>query len=215
MNDEEQKKAVAFAVQFVENFDVMKDIRDNTWPAIFRGAISEAAQIEGMNPGAFVEREQAKRPYREMASALIGPGAPNYNPDLELDRDTYEMLVTALAYTLRSGGKLTPWEEQFVADALENKGMGKRPKRKPGPDKLKSWPRDYTLWRCAQEVVGAYGLTLYSNHNLEKITAAQIVSEASCKLDKKKFVRVSTQVVSNVCRKLNKQFPHSVLISNR
>ena len=33
MNDEEEKKAVAFAVQFLENFDVTKDIRDNTWPA--------------------------------------------------------------------------------------------------------------------------------------------------------------------------------------
>ena len=207
-----QKKAVAFAVQFLENFDVTKDIRDNTGPALLHGEISKAAQIEGMSVSAFIERKLAKRPHRELVLALMGPGPHNYNPEQELDRDAYERLVAVLASTLRSGGKLSPWEEQFVADALENKGTGKRPKGKSGPDKRKNQLRDYTLWRCAQEVAGAYGLTLYSNHNLEKTTASQIVSAASHKVDKKILPRVSKKVVNNACGKLSKKFPHSVLI---
>ena len=87
MNDDEQKKAVAFAVQFLENFDVTKDIRDNTWPALVHGEISKAAQIEGMSVSAFIEREQAKRPHRELVSALMGP--PKYNSEHELDRAAY------------------------------------------------------------------------------------------------------------------------------
>ena len=212
MNDEEEKKAVAFAVQFLENFDVTKDIRDNTGPALLHGAISKAAKTEGMSVSAFIERKLAKRPHRELVLALMGPGPHNYNPEQELDRDAYERLVAVLASTLRSGGKLSPWEEQFVADALENKGTGKRPKGKSGPDKRKNQLRDYTLWRCAQEVAGAYGLTLYSNHNLEKTTASQIVSAASHKVDKKILPRVSKKVVNNACGKLSKKFPHSVLI---
>jgi hypothetical protein len=215
MDDDEKKKSVAFAVKFLKNFDVMKDIRDNTWPALVHGAFSKAAQIEGMSVSAFIEREQAKRPHKEMVSALMGPGPHNYNPEQELDLDTYERLCAALAYTLRNGKKLNPWEEQFVADALENKGTGKRPKGKSGPDKRKNQLRDHTLWRCAQAVADACGLMLYSNYNLEKTTASQIVSAASRTVDDKILQRVTKKVVNDACGKLSKRFPHSVLISNR
>jgi hypothetical protein len=179
MDDDEKKKAVAFAVNFLKNFDVMKDIRDNTWPALVHGAFSKAAQIEGMSVSAFIKREQAMQPHKEMVSALMGPGPHNYNPERELDLDTYERLCAALAYTLRNGKKLNPWEEQFVADALENKGTGKRPKGKSGPDKRKNQLRDYTLWRCAEEVAKRYGLGRYSKGSLTKITASEIIAEAA------------------------------------
>jgi len=214
MDDDEKEQAVAFAVNFLKNFDVMKDIRDNTWPALVHGAFSKAAQIEGMSVSAFIEREQAKRPHKEMVSALMGRGPHNYNPEQELDLDTYERLCAALACTLRKGKKLNPWEEQFVADALENKGTGKRPKGKSGPDKRKNQIRDYTLWRCAQEVAGACGLMLYSNSNDEKTTAAQIVSAASYEVDKIILPGASKKVVNNACGKLGKQFLHSVVNSN-
>ena len=224
MDDDEKKKAVAFAVKFLKNFDVMKDITESARPTFSRffEAISKAAEIEGISLEAFIKREQAMQPHKEMVSALMGPGPHNYNPEEELDLDTYERLCAALAYTLRNGKKLNPWEEQFVADALENKGTGKRPKGKSGPDKRKNQLRDHTLWRCAQAVAGACGLMLYSNYNAEnptdndeQTTAAQIISEASDEVDDKILRFVSTQVVSSVCRKLNKKFPHSVLISNR
>ena len=48
MDDDEKKKSVAFAVKFLKNFDVMKDIRDNTWPALVHGAFSKAAQRDGL-----------------------------------------------------------------------------------------------------------------------------------------------------------------------
>lgn len=179
MDHDEKKKAVAFAVNFLKNFDVMKDIRDNTWPALVHGAFSKAAQIEGMSVSAFIKREQAMQPHKEMVSALMGPGHHNYNPERELDLDTYERLCAALAYTLRNGKKLNPWEEQFVADALENKGTGKRPKGKSGPDKRKNQLRDYTLWRCAEEVAKRYGLGRYSKGSLTKITASEIIAEAA------------------------------------
>jgi hypothetical protein len=179
MDHDEKKKAVAFAVKFLKNFDVMKDIRDNTWPALVHGAFSKAAQIEGMSVSAFIKREQAMQPHKEMVSALMGPGPHNYNPERELDLDTYERLCAALAYTLRNGKKLNPWEEQFVADALENKGTGKRPKGKSGPDKRKNQLRDYTLWRCAEEVAKRYGLGRYSKGSLTKITASEIIAEAA------------------------------------
>ena len=214
MDHDEKKKAVAFAVKFLKNFDVMKDIRDNARPTFSRffEAISKAAEIEGISLEAFIKREQAMQPHKEMISALMGPGPHNYNPEQELDLNTYERLCAELADTLRSGKKLNPWGEQFVADALENKGTGKRPKGKPGPDKRKHQLRDHTLWRCAQAVAGAYGLMLYSNSDDEKTTAAQIVSAASYEVDKKILPGASKKVVNNACGKLSKQFPHSVLI---
>ena len=195
----------------------MKDIRDNATPPLplLFSAISKAAEIEGISLDAFIKREQAARPHKEMVSALMGPGPHNYNPEQELDLDTYERLCAELADTLRSGKKLNPWGEQFVADALENKGTGKRPKGKSGPDKRKNQLRDYTLWRCAQAVADACGLMLYSNYNLEKTTASQIVSAASRTVDDKILQRVTKKVVNDACGKLSKRFPHSVLISNR
>jgi hypothetical protein len=181
MDDDEKKKAVAFAVNFLKNFDVMEDITESARPTFSRffEAISKAAEIEGISLEAFIKREQAMQPHKEMISALMGPGPHNYNPEQELDRDNYERLCAEIADTLRSGKKLNPWGEQFVADALENKGTGKRPKGKPGPDKRKNQLRDYTLWRCTEEVAKRYGLGRYSKGSLTKITASEIIAEAT------------------------------------
>jgi hypothetical protein len=203
VNDEEEKKAVVFAAQFLSDFNFMKDLRDNTWPAIIHAQNSKQAaadlalaKAEGISVSALHKREEKAKSRRAMISALVDdPHTEEWwrgLPEDALDRGTYFGLVESLAGALHSGGKLSRLEAHFVADVLKDRGMGKRPKRKPGPDKLKSWPRDYTLWRCAQEVAGAYGLMLYSNYNAEKTTdndekttAAQIVSDASYELDKK------------------------------
>lgn len=103
----------------------------------------------------------------------------------------FDVLTGIAADLLRKGELLPVWLAAFTADVLE--GKRKRPTRR-GPDKLKNWARDYSLWRAVGEVAERFNLPKYTNNELsEKTTAADIVSEASgCGL----------AVVTNACQKI-------------
>ena len=79
-----------------------------------------------MNPVAFIERELAARPHRELISALIGP--PKYNSEHGAGSRCLRQVVCGTCGTPARRWKTIYLEQQFVADVLENKGMGRRPK---------------------------------------------------------------------------------------
>ena len=182
MDDDEKKKAVAFAVKFLDDFDVSADIRGNTESYFLQSPTTTSNFWANHVEGTYFKSYDDLKPHE------------------------YDIQCRYVADKLRRGSLLKAEERAFVADVLE--GKRKRPITK-GQDKYSSWDRDYTLWRCTLEVETSYRLPRYSTaavqtqdeqNNTDEpnpVTAVEIVSMAT---KNSKLMKCSVDVVIKACK---------------
>ena len=182
MDDDEKKKAVAFAVKFLDDFDVSADIRGNT-ESYFLQSPTTSSNFWGNHVEGF-----------------------HFLSYDDLKPHEYDLQCRWVANQLREDRVLKAKEREFVADVLE--GKRKRPITK-WKNKDRYWDRDYTLWMCTFEVEESYRLPRYSTaavrtqveqNNTDEpnpVTAVDIVSKAT---KKSKLMKCSVDVVIRACK---------------